>query len=128
WLWDGETSSERSNRASRLISSSTMCPIIATCSTTLEFPMSAASSSEAGWSSRLEPRLQVETFARADDPRLGDSIQIWDRSLESLRPGRGVLIGFPHDEGVQRNRGRHGSAKAPAEIRRWLCRLSAWDA
>lgn len=39
-----------------------------------------------------------------------------------------MLIGFPQDEGVRRNRGRAGAADAPAEIRRWLYRLAAADA
>lgn len=35
-----------------------------------------------------------------------------------------VLVGFPTDEGVRRNGGRPGAAHAPAEIRRWLNRLT----
>ena len=41
----------------------------------------------------------------------------------SSRP-RVVIIGFPSDEGVHRAGGRVGSAGAPAEIRRWLYRLT----
>ena len=37
---------------------------------------------------------------------------------------RAVLIGFPTDEGVLRNGGRPGAARGPAEIRRWLVRLT----
>jgi formiminoglutamase len=39
-----------------------------------------------------------------------------------------VLVGFPQDEGVRRNQGRPGAALAPAEIRRWLWRLTTADA
>jgi formiminoglutamase len=35
-----------------------------------------------------------------------------------------VLVGFPTDEGVRRNGGRPGAAHGPAEIRRWLDRLT----
>jgi formiminoglutamase len=39
-----------------------------------------------------------------------------------------VLIGFPCDEGVRRNKGRPGSARAPDAIRDALYRLTSWDA
>jgi formiminoglutamase len=65
---------------------------------------------------------------RADDPRLGDVAEFWRGDLTALRPGRAVLFGFPQDEGVRRNHGRPGAAGAPAEIRRWLYRLTPWDA
>jgi formiminoglutamase len=57
----------------------------------------------------------------ADDPRLGD---LFGRKLGGDVPARVVLIGFPTDEGVRRNRGRPGAAAAPPEIRRWLARLT----
>ena len=31
-----------------------------------------------------------------------------------------VLVGFPHDEGVRRNGGRVGAAKAPDVVRKWV--------
>jgi formiminoglutamase len=65
---------------------------------------------------------------RADDPRLGEVIEFWDGTLEPLRPGRAVIVGFPQDEGVRRNRGRVGAADAPREIRSQLWRLVPWDA
>ncbi len=37
---------------------------------------------------------------------------------------KAVLIGFPSDEGVQRNGGRTGAAKAPAEIREMLYKMT----
>jgi formiminoglutamase len=54
-------------------------------------------------------------------------IERWQGDAAALRPGRAVLIGFPQDEGVRRNRGRPGAAAAPAEVRRWLGRLTPWD-
>lgn len=39
-----------------------------------------------------------------------------------------MLIGFPQDEGVRRNHGRPGAAKAPERIRHWLSRLTPTDA
>lgn len=38
-----------------------------------------------------------------------------------------MLIGFPQEEGIRRNNGRPGAAQAPAEIRRWLGKLTPWD-
>jgi formiminoglutamase len=55
-------------------------------------------------------------------------IESWTGDPAALRPGRAVLVGFPQDEGVRRNGGRPGAAEAPAEIRRWLSRLTPWDA
>jgi formiminoglutamase len=62
---------------------------------------------------------------RADDPRLADIFRFGPGS--SIRLGTPVLVGFPQDEGVRRNGGRVGAAEAPAEIRRWLYRLVAFD-
>jgi formiminoglutamase len=60
------------------------------------------------------------TVVSADDPRLGDLLGC---GLTADAPARLVLVGFPTDEGVRRNRGRPGAAAAPAEIRRYLGRL-----
>jgi formiminoglutamase len=90
--------------------------------------MSAASSSEAAWSTRLEPvALPDDLPRRPDDPRLGEVTEFWAGDPAALRPGRPVLIGFPQDEGVHRNGGRVGAADAPVEIRRWLYRLVPYD-
>jgi formiminoglutamase len=90
--------------------------------------MSGASASAAAWYSRLDPAVPpVDLPARPDDPRLGQSVERWQGGPPSLRPGRPVLVGFPQDEGVRRNLGRPGAAAAPAEIRRWLYRLTPWD-
>jgi len=48
--------------------------------------------------------------------------------MPKLEAGRPVLVGFPQDEGVRRNRGRPGAAAAPPAIRHWLYRLTPWDA
>src|SRR5262245_36867287 len=90
--------------------------------------MSGASSSAAGWSSRLEPARRVEdVFRRPDDPRLGEIIEVWKGDPAVITPGRAVLIGFPQDEGVRRNHGRPGAAEAPHEIRQRLFRLTPHD-
>jgi len=90
--------------------------------------MSAASSSEAAWYTRLEPVAPPDDLpGRPDDPRLGEVIEFWRDGSPALGPGRPVLIGFPQDEGVRRNGGRAGAAEAPREIRRWLYRLVPWD-
>jgi formiminoglutamase len=90
--------------------------------------MSAASSSGAAWSTRLEPVAPPEDLPRRpDDPRLGEVVEFWRGGTAVLQAGRPVLIGFPQDEGVRRNGGRVGAAEAPREIRRWLYRLVPWD-
>ncbi len=90
--------------------------------------MSAGSSSEAAWFTRLEPVAPPDGLPRRpDDPRLGEVVEFWREGPPNLRPGQPVLIGFPQDEGVRRNGGRVGAAEAPAEIRRWLYRLLTWD-
>src|SRR5436190_21625087 len=95
--------------------------------------MSGASSSVAVWFTRLEPAglghgqesaPQRLTLRRPDDPRLGEIIERWDGDPAALQPGRAVLIGFPQDEGVRRNGGRPGAARAPDEIRKYLHRLT----
>ena len=89
--------------------------------------MSGASSSAAGWSSLLEPAsLPQNIVRRPDDPRLMDAVDFWDGNAAALTPGRAVLLGFPQDEGVRRNHGRPGAAKAPDEIRSYLYRLTPW--
>jgi formiminoglutamase len=83
----------------------------------------------AGWFSLLEPaRYEAASPGRADDPRLAKIIEIWDGSVTALVAGRPVLVGFPQDEGVRRNHGREGAAKAPREIRKYLGKLTRWDA
>lgn len=90
--------------------------------------MSVESSSAAAWSTRLEPVARPEfVVSRPDDPRLGETVEFWQGDAAALTPGRPVLIGFPQDEGVRRNHGRPGAAEAPAEIRRWLYRLTPDD-
>jgi formiminoglutamase len=91
--------------------------------------MSEPSSNAAAWSSLLVPvRLPADLPQRPDDPRLGEILESWRGDPTALTPGRAVLVGFPQDEGVRRNGGRVGAALAPAEIRRWLWRLTSWDA
>src|SRR5207247_1372663 len=96
-----------------------------TSSTTSGSTMSGASSSAGEWSTQLEPvMLRADRLLRPDDPRLGDVIEPWRGDPGALTQERAVLIGFPCDEGVRRNQGRPGAARAPGEIRRWLYRLT----
>lgn len=90
--------------------------------------MSASSSNAAGWSGRVEPVTPPPLPRRADDPRLGEIVLFWKGEPLAFRPGQPVLIGFPQDEGVRRNQGRTGSARAPEEIRRFFYRLTPGDA
>ena len=93
--------------------------------------MSGESSSEAGWFSLLENEWPMASGPlpqpRPDDPRLGEIVEFWNGDTAALKPGRGVIVGFPQDEGVRRNQGRPGAAAAPNEIRRFLYRLTPWD-
>src|ERR1700731_4136470 len=89
--------------------------------------MSSASSSAAGWFTRLEPAPRPDDPRRADDPRLGEVSNFWHGDPAALKAGRAVLIGFPQDEGVRRNHGRPGAAEAPRAIRPFLYRLTAAD-
>jgi formiminoglutamase len=79
----------------------------------------------AAWFTLLEPASsEPPASRRPDDPRLGEIIECWGGSLGALRAGRAILVGFPQDEGVRRNGGRVGAAKAPDEIRKCLYRLT----
>jgi formiminoglutamase len=90
--------------------------------------MSSASSSAAGWSTRLQlAEPPADLPGRPDDPRLGAFVEAWTGDSQALAPGRPVLLGFPQDEGVRRNGGRPGAAGAPREVRRWLARLVPYD-
>jgi formiminoglutamase len=91
--------------------------------------MSGASSSPAAWWSGLDPIPAELARGRGDpeDPRLGDVVRRWEGGAPTLRRGQPVLIGFPCDEGVRRNKGRTGSARAPDAIREVLYRMTAWD-
>src|SRR6516225_10903931 len=90
--------------------------------------MSGASSSAGGWSSWLEPaRPSAGTVHRGGDPRLGEIVEFWKGDPAALQSGRAVIIGFPQDEGVQRNQGRAGAAEAPDAIRHWLYKLTPCD-
>jgi formiminoglutamase len=93
--------------------------------------MSGESSNVAAWFSLLENEWPVASGQRPeprpDDPRLGEIVDFWNGDLAALQPGRGVIVGFPQDEGVRRNHGRRGAAAAPNEIRRFLYRLTPWD-
>jgi formiminoglutamase len=80
------------------------------------------------WFLRLEPVMPPDEPRRVDDPRFGECVTFWRDGLPDLWSGRPVLLGFPQDEGVRRNRGRSGAAAAPAAIRPWLYRLTPWDA
>lgn len=56
----------------------------------------------------------------SSDPRLGD----WLRGSRLTRDTRVAILGFPSDEGVQRNGGRTGAAQAPAALREALYRMT----
>ncbi len=64
-----------------------------------------------------------DLFYQRNDPndiRLGEVVQI---DPDAYSAANVILVGCPQDEGVRRNKGRVGAAKAPDEIRRALYRL-----
>lgn len=84
----------------------------------------SAMSSSVDWMA-LVRRPDPAHLYRRDDPhdqRLGELVQT---DLAAYPAARVVLLGFPQDEGVRRNRGRPGAALAPAAIRQALYRLSS---
>src|SRR5262249_44599972 len=89
--------------------------------------MSGGSSSAAGWFTRLEAVAPGVGSQRAGGPRPADVGEVLRGDSAAPLPGRAVIVGFPQDEGVRRNQGRPGAAQAPAEIRRWLYRLTPYD-
>lgn len=56
-----------------------------------------------------------------DDPRVG---QLLGRALEQNPEPPIVILGFPSDEGVRRNKGRPGASAGPDAIRRALYRFT----
>jgi formiminoglutamase len=78
------------------------------------------------WFERIVPLINPSAdglFPIRDDPadpRFGDRLA---RDRGSLLNADVVLLGFPEDEGVRRNRGRPGAGAAPAQIRTALGRL-----
>jgi formiminoglutamase len=69
---------------------------------------------------RPDPALRQQR-GDPNDLRLGELISHEPRSY---MPAQVVLLGCPQDEGVRRNRGRPGAAKAPGQIRSSLARLT----
>jgi formiminoglutamase len=65
-------------------------------------------------------------FSRNDknDPRLGDYVH---RDAEHYKGSDIVILGCPQDEGVKRNVGREGAAKAPAAIREQFYKLTTFN-
>jgi formiminoglutamase len=68
----------------------------------------------------VPPQVPLPEVA-GDDPRVG---QLLGRDLGPGEAPRAVIVGFPVDEGVRRNRGRPGAAEGPAALRRALYRMT----
>ncbi|HKJ46669.1 MAG TPA: formimidoylglutamase [Balneolales bacterium] len=68
-----------------------------------------------------EPDIELPR-KQEDDPRIGHLIKFGEEQI--TEDTRIVLIGFPSDEGVKRNWGRPGAAKAPDYIRTALYKLT----
>lgn len=67
-----------------------------------------------------KPPLEIPKTTE-NDPRIGHLINTERDSSKNIRA---AIIGFPSDEGVQRNNGRPGAAGAPDEIRKHLYRMT----
>lgn len=70
---------------------------------------------------RLNPVSIPITETDPDDPRIGGLLEL---ELSAEDSPKCVLIGFPSDEGVKRNGGRPGAARAPQQIREALYKLT----
>lgn len=64
-----------------------------------------------------------------DDPKLGEFVLPYSEEISTeWNKTKVVLIGYPEDRGVARNKGVIGASKAPDIIRKHLYRLNANDA
>ncbi|MCS7027896.1 MAG: formimidoylglutamase [Bacteroidia bacterium] len=63
-----------------------------------------------------------------DDPKLGEFVLPYPEVDIEWDKNRVVIIGFPEERGVERNKGIIGTSKAPDIIRKHLYRLNANDA
>jgi formiminoglutamase len=79
---------------------------------------------KSSWNGRIDSEDNFDAF------RWHQWVKFIDLSQENLQPFKGKLgfcfIGFCSDVGVQINKGRYGSAKAPQSIRRELSNLPCW--
>jgi formiminoglutamase len=71
---------------------------------------------------RFNPPIVTQLETAPDDPRVG---RLLASRLGPKETPRGVIVGFPSDEGVRRNGGRVGAAGGPRAIRPALYRLAA---
>ncbi|HYJ90610.1 MAG TPA: hypothetical protein VEV84_04825, partial [Pyrinomonadaceae bacterium] len=75
----------------------------------------------------LTSRPNTEVFFRKNDqndPRLGEIV---GRDPNDYSNADIVILGCPQDEGVRRNNGREGAAKAPNAIRTQFYRLTPYN-
>lgn len=71
---------------------------------------------------RFLEKIQLDTpQTTEDDPRLA---HILGRALDEGSSPTAVIVGFPSDEGVTRNGGRPGAARAPHPIRQMLYKMT----
>lgn len=77
----------------------------------------------------LEPVAKELLYSRnqSDDPKLGEFVLPYPDSFSEWDKTKVVIIGYPEDRGVARNKGITGAAKAPDIIRKHLYRLNAND-
>lgn len=62
-----------------------------------------------------------------DDPKLGEFVLPYSEAASEWDKTKVVLIGYPEERGVERNKGITGTGKAPDIIRKYLYRLNAND-
>jgi len=65
---------------------------------------------------------------QSDDPKLGEFVLPHHENSAAWDKARVVIIGYPEERGVERNKGIIGASKAPDVIRKYLYRLNANDA
>lgn len=74
------------------------------------------------------PRELFYSRGQSDDPKLGEFVLPYSEEVSEWDKTKVVIIGYPEERGVERNKGIIGTSKAPDIIRKYLYRLNANDA
>ncbi len=74
------------------------------------------------------PKELFYSRGQSDDPKLGEFVLSYSEEVSEWDKTKVVIIGYPEERGVERNKGIIGTSKAPDIIRKYLYRLNANDA
>jgi formiminoglutamase len=73
------------------------------------------------------PKELFYSRGQYDDPKLGEFVLSYSENISESDKPKVVLVGYPEERGVERNKGVLGTEKAPDVIRKHLYRLNAND-